>query len=144
VVRKVVPSELFAIWDYEGKYESKDWSPDLLSAVMNARLSSPPAKMLRSFAFTAGETALSFLTPEPSIPHTDPSSYSPGKTSDIPFNHMEEAISTRVKAAQADEAEVDLDQWAEEGETPEQANPREVLRRFVVKWWIYHQERLAK
>ena len=140
VLRAVDITELFAIWDYEGKAESQYWAKDFKSLVLRRRLQSPPAKMLRSFAFTAGETLL---------PHTNPVpppalSLFPGKASDVPFSPMEEAVSTRVKAAQADDAEVDLSQWAEPGETEEVANARAVLRRFSVRWWAKHQEKIAR
>ncbi|KAL7532942.1 hypothetical protein ACHAXR_006517 [Thalassiosira sp. AJA248-18] len=142
VIRPVDPSELLAIWDYEGKYESRNWDKSMMRAVTAQRLASPPAKMLRSFAFTAEETLLSLTRPPPTVSEPLPP---PGKTSDVPFNPMEEATATRVKAAQADGAEVDLSQWAEpEGiETPERARARVVLRRFAAKWWAYHQEQVA-
>jgi hypothetical protein len=93
VIRQVSNAELLTIWDYEGKFESKDWSSSMLSKVLNARLSSPPAKMIRSFVFVAGETILSHThSPAPllkSLPVLQP-----GKTSDIPFNPMEEAADT--------------------------------------------------
>jgi hypothetical protein len=56
---------------------------------------------------------------------------------------MEAAVSTRIKAAQTDNAEVDLSQWAEPKETQRVANARAVLRRLAVKWWAHHQEKLV-
>ena len=141
VVRPVTIPELFAIWDYEGKFETRNWSPVTISRVLNQRLASPPAKLLRSFAFTAGETLLSRS-------HSSVASFTslppPGISSSIPFNPMEEAVSTRVRAAQADDAEVDLSQWASPLETVNEARARKVLRRFVVKWWSYHQRQVAE
>ena len=58
IIRPVNSAELFAIWDYEGKFEAKYWSKDTMKSVMSARLKSPPAKMLCSFAFTAGESLI--------------------------------------------------------------------------------------
>ena len=141
VTRQVEMSELFAIWDYEGKYESKNWGNRRVD-VLNARLSSPPAKMIRSLLFVAGETVLSHIQP-PAILES-PSVLRPGKTSDIPFNRMEVGTDTRVKAAQADDAEVDLSQWPHPNETPKIAWARNVLRRLVAKWWIYYQEKVAR
>ena len=70
--------------------------------------------MIRSFLFTAGESILLRVrTPAVSEP-----CLSPGKTSSVPFNLMEEATDTRVKAVQADDAEVDLSQWAYPNKTP--------------------------
>jgi len=48
---------------------------------------------------------------------------------------MEVKASTRVGAAQADDAEVDLSAWALPEETIEQANARIVLWRVAVRWW---------
>ena len=138
VVRTVNHAELFAMWDYEGKYESKHWSHHMIRAVLKQRLASPPAKMLRSFAFSAGGLLLT------STDSGKKSSCLPiGKTADIPFSPLEVEASVRVKAAQADDAEVDLAQWAEPSETPRIANARAVLRRFVVRWWAHHQEQQA-
>ena len=41
-----------------------------------------------------------------------------GKTVDIPFSLLDTNASTRVKASQADNAEVDLSQWEEPDKTP--------------------------
>jgi len=142
VIRQVSTSELFAIWDYEGKLESRDWNPVTRAMVLNARLSSPPAKMIRSFVFTAGEILLSHSHTPPAVLKSH-SALHTGKTSDIPFNPMEDTTDTRVKAAQADDAEVDLSQWADPNETPEMARARNLLRRGVARWWIKHQERVA-
>lgn len=142
VIRQVSTSELFTIWDYEGKLESKNWNPVTRGMVLNARLSSPPAKMIRSFVFTAGEILLSHSHTPPVILKSH-SALHAGKTSDIPFNPMEDTTDTRVKAAQADDAEVDLSQWADPNETPEMARARNLLRRGVARWWIKHQERVA-
>ena len=54
MVRQVLQGELFTMWDYGGKEELKTWSYPLAREILNQRLRSPPAKMLRSFVFTAG------------------------------------------------------------------------------------------
>ena len=105
ITRQVDTAELLAIWDYEGKYESKDWDSRLLYKILEMRLASPPAKMIRSLLFTAGEIVLSHVNPPPQVVESQPI-LQPGKTCDIPFNPMEEATDTRVKAAQADDAEM--------------------------------------
>ena len=56
---------------------------------------------------------------------------------------MEEATDTRVKAAQADDAKVDLSQWSYPNETPRIVGARAVLSCFVVNWWAHHQEKIA-
>ena len=70
--------------------------------------------MLRFLAFTTGETLLS------DDANVDVPEFLPliGKTANIPFSPLETNASTRVKAAQADNAEVDLSQWAELDKTP--------------------------
>ena len=45
---------------------------------------------------------------------------------------MEGKAMTRVAAAQADDAEVDLSAWALPGETLEEARARDVLRHLAV------------
>jgi hypothetical protein len=47
VVRRVKTVKLFAIWDYEGKLESLQWSRIEQLAILWARVACPPAKMLR-------------------------------------------------------------------------------------------------
>ena len=139
VTRPIEMLELFTIWDYEGKYESKHWSPHVITNILNCWLASPPAKMIRSFLFIAGENILLHVH-TPFVPESRPS---PGITSSIPFNPMEEATDTRVKAAQTYDAEVDLAQWAYPNETPRVGRATAVLRQFAVKWWAQHQEMLA-
>ena len=138
VLRRIDLTELFALWDYEGKAESEGWSTKLQHLVLRRRLQSPPAKMLRSFVFTAGEALIpaNLSVPPSQLPP-------PGKTSDTPFSPMEEAVSTRVKAAQADNAAVDLSQWALPNETEKTSNSREIIRRLVMKWWALYQEESA-
>lgn len=141
VIRPATDPELFAIWDYEGKSESKFWPTSHTQCVMNQRLRSPPAAMLRSFAYCAGD----FLCPEwPPIAQPSPPV---GKTSDVPFSPLELKGTTRVKAAQADNAEVDLSQWDEFIEddklAKKMAKTKAILRRFVAKWWRVYQERVA-
>ena len=108
MICQVEISELFAVWEYKGKYKSKKWGNHCVD-VLNARLSSPPVKMIRSLPFVARETALPHIQ-QPVILESLPAIH-PGKTSDIPFNPMEAGTDTRVKATQADDVEVDLSQW---------------------------------
>ena len=37
-IRPIIPSEILAIWDYEGKYESTNWSSPFTSTILNLRL----------------------------------------------------------------------------------------------------------
>ncbi len=135
VIRQVSVSELYAIWDYEGKLATSRWLDVQVDKVLRMRLKSPPAKMLRVFAYAASE-AVRDLFYENTIATRPPgTSITVGLTRDIAFSPMEERVETRVAAAQADDAEVDLSNWAMPNETPEQAAARNVLRRLVVRWW---------
>ena len=60
-----------------------------------------------------------------------------GLTSDVPFTPLEQRASTRVSAAQADDAEVNLTAWASPDETAEEAKACVILRRFAVRWWTH-------
>ena len=43
------------MWDYKGKQESRFWGEDNTRAIIKRRLCSPPARLLRSFAFSTGD-----------------------------------------------------------------------------------------
>jgi hypothetical protein len=58
VLRQVRVAELFAIWDYEGKLESGSWGRAHSLRILKARLSAPPAKMLRCFAQSVFDVVL--------------------------------------------------------------------------------------
>ena len=132
VVRRVETVELFAIWDYEGKLESQQWSCIEQPAILRACVACPPAKMLRRFTQFICNACLTPLTSRSQTLGSDSSVPMAGLTRDIPFSPMEVKASTCVGAAQADDAEVDLLAWALPEETTEQANARNVLRRFAV------------
>ena len=94
--------------------------------------------MLRSFTYAAGK----FLRPT-SHKTKDPLRISiVGKTADIPFSPLKLKITTRIKAAQADDAVVDLSQWDKHIDNKKLAvkiaDAKAVLRRFVAKWWIIY------
>jgi len=67
-----------------------------------------------------------------------------GRTRDVPFTPLEEATERRLKAAQLDDAEVDLEHWSYPGETPAEARARNVLRRLALRWWKYLQTKQAR
>ena len=139
VIRPIADYELQSIWDYEGKLESLGWH-NFHRSVLPRRVRVPPAKMLRSLAFTVGELCLEALGVEPK---PLPALEAPRQTHLIPFSPLEKQATTRVKAAQADDAEVDLTTWAIPGETMAEAAARQVLRKFAVKWWKLCQVRSA-
>jgi hypothetical protein len=66
-----------------------------------------------------------------------------GLTWDLTFTPMEAKATSRVVAAQAGDAEIDLSAWALPGETLEQAWARNVLRRFAVQWWASNLSKKA-
>ena len=141
LVRAVKRHEVLSIWDYEGKLESSRWSSIALSAVVEWRLRSPPGKIIRGLLFPACDSLLPHVNPLHGPDHL--ALLGPGLSKDIPFNRMEGNVSTRVKAAQADNAEADLSNWASDDETPRVASARQVLRRFAVIWWYHHQVEVA-
>jgi hypothetical protein len=46
IMRRLKTAELFAIWDYEGKLESQQWSYKEQLGVLRGCLACPPARML--------------------------------------------------------------------------------------------------
>ncbi len=113
VLRQVRISELMAIWDYEGKLESVGWTRAHSFSILRARLSAPPAKMLRYFAQTVCDALLLRLQPSHLLAlDVDRSKGLAGFTHDVPFLPLEDKVTTRVAAAQADDAEVNLTAWS--------------------------------
>ena len=140
-LRQVTRVELAALWDYDVKFQSKHWSPDMMRAVMSSRLASPPAKMIRHFVFAAGDALQALIQPSLTV---ETEELGVGMTRAVPFSPLEEAVTGRVKAAQTDNAEVDLSHWAPTDETPEEARARLALRRLALRWWKHLQIRQAK
>jgi hypothetical protein len=102
-----------AIWDYEGKLESVGWTRAHSFSILRARLSAPPAKMLRYFAQTVCDALLLRLQPSHLLAlDVDRSKGLAGFTHDVPFLPLEDKVTTRVAAAQADDAEVNLTAWS--------------------------------
>ena len=143
VIRRVKAEELHAIWDYEGKLESRKWSSHESASVLKHRISSPPAKILRIFLSKAAEAIARQVLGTAQFIEVRGKPTVAGLTKNITFTPMEDNVTTRIAASQADDAQIDLSIWALPNETPEQANAREVLRRFAARWWAYHQEKKA-
>ena len=115
VLRQAKTSELKAIWDYEGKLESRGWSREQSLRILSARLLSPPGKMLRRFSQSVSNAILLKL---------DEESWggSRGFIGNILFSPLEVNATTCVAAAQANDAEVDLSAWSSPSETEEEAH----------------------
>ena len=146
ILRQARTSELLAVWDYEGKLESRMWSRAEGEKVLRARLSSPPAKLLRCFAQTFCDAILRRLQGGPITVQQGKGLESDGLkglTRDIPFSALEQKATTRIAAAQEDFAEVDLSAWSLSSETDKEASARVVLRRFACRWWVRNLEREA-
>jgi len=143
VLRQAKTSELMAIWDYEGKLESRGWSQEQSLRVLSAWLLSPPGKMLRRFSQSVFNAILLKLCQvDCQTPDEELRGGSRGFIGNIPFSPLEVNATTRVAAAQAGDAEVDLLAWSSPSETEEGAHARVVLRRFAVhfrrepmRWW---------
>jgi hypothetical protein len=140
VIRQVNNQELFSIWDYEGKLQPMGWSHSQLLWVMAARFVSPPAKIVRSILFNLCSNKQLNATP---VAFSEAGA-TPLQSAKVPYSPLELQVDTRVKAAQPEDAEVDLSSWALPNETEEIARARQVLRRFAVKWWQHYQEKVAR
>ena len=124
-VRKLVPRELLAMWDYEGKLESRDWSEEELERVICSRMASPPGKILRALA----HPALDFLLgrggcPGGGLPPARPRLVTAGKTVDVPTSVLERKIGAGAAATRPNDAGIDLSIWAVPRETKAEAGAR--------------------
>jgi hypothetical protein len=144
ILRQAKTRELMAVWDYEGKLESRRWSQVEGEHILRAWLSSPPAKMLQCFAQAVCDSILQKLQGGPIITEKGEAPDGlKGLTREIGFSPLKEKATTRVAAAQADFAEIDLLAWSLPSETIEEAKARVVLRQFVSRWWAYNLEKEA-
>ena len=132
VLRQVKIAELMAIWDYEGKLESRGWSREQCLRILHARLLSPPGKILSFIQAVCDAILLQFYSTAVQPPKLEPRTSTRGLTSDIPFSPLEAKVTTHVSAAQTDFAEVDLTVWSSPLETDEEFHPRVILRQFAV------------
>jgi hypothetical protein len=98
VVRRVKTAELFAIWDYEGKLESQQWSYIQQLGILRACLACPHAKMLCRFTQFICEASLTRLSKQSYPLEVESSFLHPmaGLTCDVPFSSMELKASTCV------------------------------------------------
>ncbi len=118
IIRRVKTAEVFAIWDYEGKLESQQWSYKEQLGVLRACLACPPAKMLQRFTQSICDASLTQLSNGLQMLESNPNlSPTVDLTWDVAFTPIEAKATTRIEAAQADNAEVDLSAWALPGET---------------------------
>ena len=103
----------------------------------------PPAKILRSFLYTACE---SFPAPRESGNGTLGSADSPivKQNKDVPFSLLELNANARVAASMVDDRDADLSLCAEPNETKEVGEARKVLSRFAVLWWYHHKKKEAE
>ena len=129
----------------ESKLDLKTWGVTLGKRVLEHRLRSPPAKIIRIFLSKAAETIVEEVISTRVEPRADEKVVGPmvGLTLEVPFASLEANADTQVTATQADDAEVDVSTWALPNKTLQQAKAREVLRRFAAKWWAYNLSRKA-
>ena len=141
IVRQVEPYELLAMWDYEGKLESESWEEDEMADIINARLASPPGKIIRAFANPAFSFLLSkFQELHPTTVSTSSPKATAGLTKDIPFSPLELKDETGSAATKADDAGIDLSVWALEDETPAEGRARNLLRQVCLRFWKWKIE----
>lgn len=144
-VRQIDCSELLALWDYKGKLESAHWDHEVFAQIIQSRLDSPPAKILRAVAFSAFQAVLELQLEETGESSPSKLTRGPvGLTAFVPYSPLELKEETGEAAARSDDAPVDYSIWAEEGETPEVARARESLRKLAVLWWAICMERDGK
>lgn len=144
-VRRMLPHELLALWDYEGKQESKHWKQWEIAKVTQARLESPPAKIMRAVAYPAFGALLKRrpgLEGETQVPSKRARTV--GKTADIPTSILEAKAGVGRAAATPDDAGIDLSIWAIPGETEEEAQARQGLRKMAAHAWGWLVERDAE
>jgi len=146
VLRRVKMHELLSMLDYEGKVEARHWSKSEEDDVFSQRVLSPPAKIIRTFLGKAADAIAAVVFHE-HVAAKPLAASAPrikvGKTDDVPFTPLEGNVDTRLAAAQADDAEVDLSTWAMPGETQEQAAARKVFRSVALRWWKWHKTQKA-
>jgi hypothetical protein len=88
------------MWDYKGKLESRGWSREQCLRILQARLLSPPGKMLRRFAqAVCNAILLESYSTAVHPPESDPWTSTKGFTLDIPFSSLEAKVTTCVTAA---------------------------------------------
>jgi hypothetical protein len=132
-------SILMAVWNYKGKLESRSWSRQEGEWNLGARVSTPPAKMLRCFCQAVYNAILQKLQGEVATGHKDEALAGlKGLTCDIAFSPLEEKASTWVVTTQTDFAEVDLAAWSPPSEIEDEASARVVLRQLAYWWWAYN------
>jgi hypothetical protein len=142
VVRQILPHELLSLWDYEGKLESRRWDQRTTSLVVESRLRSPPAKILRAVAYPAFDYLLKNHVSQLSTRLMKVAEVvGVGRTMAVPRSPLEKKAETGRAAATVDGASVDLAVWAPPGETMEEAVARERLRKLAVTWWAFNVER---
>ena len=107
ILRPLQYAEILGLWDYEGKLEATNWTGEMQEDILNFRLSSPPAKMLRALTFKV----CSLLAP--SAPTLDSSAglRQGGLTSAVPFGDLEREVDVKLTVATADDDMADLEQW---------------------------------
>lgn len=138
VLRRIRTLELLSAWDYAGKICYSGMTDAEIETLLDIRLESPPGKIIMSTVNHLCEQMLKTLQPhdttkiECSLPELV------ANEGPLPGIHLEGKATQRVKAAIADDANVDLDYWAVPGETEEESKAREVLRRFAHRYWRYN------
>ena len=140
VLRRLTLIELLSVWDYAGKIWYQGMSVDRMEQLLQARLLSPPGKILKSITFNFCQQILESL-----LPHHSDEITPLHKMGEAPLAKgiMELKGIQRPKAARADDADVELEYWALPNETPKQTLARTCLRKFAHVWWVMNLTREA-
>lgn len=125
VLRQFNQLELLSMWDYAGKIWYCGMSKGILQELLQARVCSPPAKILTTVAFAICNDIRAQLLPEheADVTHAVTGVHEARKKGAMELKGIQ-----RSKAAVADDAGVDLSYWALPNETPAQTSARELLR----------------
>jgi len=143
IMRPITQSEVFAIWDYEGKLLPQEFDESDKLELLLLRLKSPLAKIIRDFAFRFFKKLQTTNQPIRVIEDLRREIVEKFLAEPIVLSPLEAAENVRVAATLPDDAEADLSLWSYDGETEEEAEARKIFRRMIVKWWAWNLEQEA-
>ena len=132
VLRRLAMHERLALWDFP-QPKASILPSELSEMFLHTLIRGPPGKMLRKMVYEP----LSFLWKQAFPEGTATASgIQPMIMSYKSAGVMEEETNARhLKAVKADNAQVDFSMWALPNETLKQAWAREVLRKYLHRWW---------
>mmetsp|Transcript_5950 Transcript_5950/g.13021 ORF Transcript_5950/g.13021 Transcript_5950/m.13021 type:complete len:1140 (-) Transcript_5950:4782-8201(-) len=143
VIRRVQLEEVLGLWDYADKNVYRGLSKSTKVGLLRARQASPPAKILRMITFLLCNEIQEHLLPNSHQAFLPISGGQKASQANAQSALETQAIQ-RVEATQADDAAIEMDHWAMAGETKQEADARQVLRKFAHLWWCKNLEAESK